>query len=172
MSPHRKLTDHIVNGLNEALEILVCDQPGPGGANHKYQIIGFYDAEHQEAYLRRCADQTGDGPPLPNQSVIDRALDSLTTPFADVILSFQNGPISKPTDFNGITNEALLAVLIDRMRRFPYATNPDAVRTAAPGQYACRVNAIALTHLEEALMWLQKRTRDRMARGVEGTMKK
>ena len=32
-------------------------------------------------------------------------------------------------------------------------------------------NAIALTHLEDALMWLQKRTRDRLARGVEGTLK-
>jgi hypothetical protein len=39
------------------------------------------------------------------------------------------------------------------------------------GTYACKENACALTHLEEALMWLQKRTRDRMARGVEGTMK-
>ena len=30
----------------------------------------------------------------------------------------------------------------------------------------------ALTELENALMRLQKRTRDRMARGVEGTMQK
>jgi hypothetical protein len=36
------------------------------------------------------------------------------------------------------------------------------------GQFACRDNAVALTKLEEAMMWLQKRTRDRMSRGVEG----
>lgn len=74
-------------------------------------------------------------------------------------LFFQNGPIAE-VGVNGNTNEALLAVLIDRMRGFQ------------GGQYACRENAIALTKLEEALMWLQKRTRDRMARGVEGTMTK
>lgn len=77
--------------------------------------------------------------------------------FVECILHFQNGPIKGPEDMNGITNEALMAVLIDRMRGFQ------------GGQFACRENALALTHLEEALMWLQKRTRDRMARGVEGT---
>jgi hypothetical protein len=40
------------------------------------------------------------------------------------------------------------------------------------GEYACRENAIALTHIQDAMMWLQKRTRDRMARGVEGTNNK
>lgn len=53
-----------------------------------------------------------------------------------------------------------MAVQIDRLRSFQ------------KGQYACRENAIALTHMEEALMWLQKRTRDRLARGVEGTSAK
>lgn len=72
------------------------------------------------------------------------------------LLEFQNGPIATPADFNGLTNEALLAVTIDRMRGFQ------------AGPYKCRENAIALTHMEEALMWLQKRTRDRLARGVEG----
>lgn len=71
-------------------------------------------------------------------------------------ISFQNGPI-KEHGFNGVTQEALLAVVIDRLRSFQ------------AGPYKCRENAIALTHCEDALMWLQKRTRDRMARGVEGT---
>lgn len=56
--------------------------------------------------------------------------------------------------------EALLAVIIDRLQCFQ------------AGPYACRENAIALTKLEEAMMWLQKRTRDRLARGVEGTHEK
>lgn len=50
-----------------------------------------------------------------------------------------------------------MAVVIDRLQGFQ------------SGQYACRDNAIALTKLEEALMWLNKRTNDRIARGVEGT---
>lgn len=71
-------------------------------------------------------------------------------------ISFQNGPI-KEAGVNGISGEALIAIVIDRLRSFQ------------EGDYACRDNAIALTHLEDALMRLQKRTRDRLARGVEGT---
>jgi hypothetical protein len=59
---------------------------------------------------------------------------------------------------DGTTNEEVLAVLIDRLRylgeRLP-----------------CRENAIAITKCEEALLWLNKRTADRKARGVEGTSK-
>lgn len=33
----------------------------------------------------------------------------------------------------------------------------------------CRENAVAITKLDEALMWLEKRTKDRIARNVEGT---
>ena len=74
-------------------------------------------------------------------------------------LSFQNGPIAE-AGVNGLTHEALLAILEDRLIYFQ------------KGPYACRENAIALTSIQEAQMWLQKRTRDRMARGVEGTHEK
>jgi hypothetical protein len=37
--------------------------------------------------------------------------------------------------------------------------------------FKCRENAVAITKLEEALMWLRKRTMDREARGVVGTSK-
>lgn len=73
-----------------------------------------------------------------------------------MLLLFQNGPINE-VGVNGLTHEVLLAVICDRMRAFQ------------AGPYACRENAIALTKLEEAQMWLQKRTRDRMLRNVEGT---
>ncbi len=74
-------------------------------------------------------------------------------------VSFQNGPI-KESGVNGITQEALLAITIDRLRSFQ------------SGPYSCRENAIALTHCEEALMWLQRRTVARIKRGVEGTHEK
>ncbi len=74
----------------------------------------------------------------------------------EVYLSFQDGPI-KENGVNGITHEALLAIVIDRLRLFQN------------GDYKCRENANALTHIEEALMWLHKRTRNREARDVEGT---
>jgi hypothetical protein len=34
---------------------------------------------------------------------------------------------------------------------------------------ACRENSLAITKLEEALMWLEARTKNRIERGVEGT---
>jgi len=59
------------------------------------------------------------------------------------------------TIFDGTTNEEVLAVLIDRMKflneKFP-----------------CDENEIAIRKLEGALMWLNKRTENRKARGVEG----
>jgi hypothetical protein len=69
---------------------------------------------------------------------------------------FQNGPVAEVM-VNGITNEALLAIVEDRLEGFQR------------GKFACRENALALTKLQEAMMWLHKRTRDRVARGVEGT---
>lgn len=73
-------------------------------------------------------------------------------------LRFQNGAINE-VGINGITHEVLLAILVDRLECYQ------------KGPYACRENAIALTHLQDAQHWLQHRTRARMARGVEGTMK-
>lgn len=70
-------------------------------------------------------------------------------------VSFQNGPI-KEAGVNGVANEDLIAIVIDRLRGFQ------------SGDYKCRDNAIALTKLEEALMWLRNRTNEREARGVEG----
>ena len=36
-------------------------------------------------------------------------------------------------------------------------------------KFPCRENSIAITKLEEAELWLQRRTANREARGVEGT---
>lgn len=62
------------------------------------------------------------------------------------------------TIHDGTTNEELLAVLIDRMQHLQ-------------AKFPCRENAVATTHLETALMWLEKRTADRKKRGVEGQHK-
>ena len=60
---------------------------------------------------------------------------------------------------DGTTNEEVLKVLIDRMN-------------SLQANFPCRENAIALTHIEEALMWLQRRTVERIKRGVEGAHEK
>ena len=55
---------------------------------------------------------------------------------------------------NGAFVEGVIQAAIGRLRFF---------QTGANGKFACRENAIALTKLEEALMWLEKRTADREA---------
>jgi hypothetical protein len=72
------------------------------------------------------------------------------------VVDFQDGPI-KEAGINGCHNEDLMAIVIDRLQAFQTS------------RYACRENALALTKMEEALMWLRHRTEGRGARGVEGT---
>lgn len=66
------------------------------------------------------------------------------------------GPMKTIND--GTTNEEFLRVLIDRLH-------------GMGDKLPSRENSIAITKCQEALMWLEKRTGDRKARGVEGTMK-
>jgi hypothetical protein len=134
----RKITDHIVSGDQAVqLSIAVTDEPGAGGANHRYEITGF------------DTDSNGS----------KASPDGYAASFSRMIVLFQNGPI-KESGVNGITQEALLAIVIDRLRSFQ------------AGPFSCRENAIALMHCEEALMWLQRRTVARIKRGVEGTNQK
>jgi hypothetical protein len=71
-------------------------------------------------------------------------------------IQFQKGPIEE-AGVNGVTHEALIAIVVDRLRGFQN------------GAFACRENALAITKLEEAMHWLHARTLSRMRRGVEGT---
>lgn len=59
------------------------------------------------------------------------------------------------TVFDGTTNEEVLKVLLNRMN---YLNS----------KFPCRENSLAITKLQEALMWLEERTKDREDRGVEG----
>lgn len=133
----RELTDHKTNPANAELTITVCDAPGAGGASHLYQITGFNTKSNSSDPFTAVYGQ-----PAEHSTVL-----------------FQNGPIGE-VGVNGVTQEALLAIVIDRLRSFQ------------AGPFSCRENAIALTKCEEALLWLKKRTLDRMARGVEGTHQK
>lgn len=68
-------------------------------------------------------------------------------------IAMPNGELETKSD--GTTNEELLEVLIDRMNYLQ-------------SKFPCRENAIVITKLEESLMWLNKRTADRLKRNVEG----
>jgi len=69
---------------------------------------------------------------------------------------FQKGPV-KVHGRNGIHNEDLIAIVIDRLQGLN------------SGDFKCRQNSLAITKLEEAMMWLNNRTAERRSRGVEGT---
>ncbi len=126
----RELTTHKVNPANDVLNVFAIDEPGSGGANHRYEITGF------------------DSKTNPAESSLDDR-DRLS-------ILFQNGPINE-VGVNGVTHEALIAILIDRLQGFQN------------GPFANQYNALALEHLVLARKALQSRTLERMDRGVEGT---
>lgn len=71
-------------------------------------------------------------------------------------VKFQKGAIQE-AGVNGVMNEDLIAMVICRLEHFNQT------------KFSCRENAMAVTKLEEALLWLRKRTIGRENRGVEGT---
>lgn len=75
------------------------------------------------------------------------------------VIHFQKGPV-KENGINGCHQEDLLVIVIHRLQDFQR------------GPYACRENAIALTKIEEAIHWLNHRTKARQDRGIEGSSEK
>ena len=108
------------NNLNEVYR---WDEPGPGGAWHKYLV--------------RDAETKG-----------------------GVVLIFQKGPRNEKGSQPGMLDCDLLEIVRDRFRCFQ------------AGEFACMENACALTHIEEALMWMNRRVEDRSERQVLGTYEK
>jgi hypothetical protein len=124
---NRPLFDHKNNKFNRmCVDVFTTDAPQVDGANHAYRI---------EVYKRFQSD---------DQGMVEHC-----------DLKFQNGGL-KEVGPNGITDQALLAIVIDRIRGFN------------DGPYRCRENSLIITKLEEALMWMEKRGNDRARRGVEG----
>jgi hypothetical protein len=77
-------------------------------------------------------------------------------------ITWQDGPLGRGAERkepNGAFVETVLAAALQRIEFYQ------------SGKFKCRENALAITKIEEALLWLDKRTRDREARQVEGTHK-
>lgn len=75
-------------------------------------------------------------------------------------IRFQKGPRNDANAIQGVLDTDLLEIVRHRMQHFQQ------------GEFATRENACALTHIEEALMWLNKRAEDRAERNVLGTYNK
>ena len=98
----------------------------------------------------------------PSTFEVTRKLDANTefNPETDLLakIHFQEGPI-KEKGVNGINNEDVIVMVIRRLEGFQNS------------EFKCRENACAITKLEEALLWLRKRTMGRENRGIVGTNK-
>ena len=75
-------------------------------------------------------------------------------------IRWQNGPLGRGPDrkaANGAFVEGVMAAALGRLRHYQET------------KFRCRENALAITKLEEALHWMESRTKDREQRDVEGT---
>lgn len=76
------------------------------------------------------------------------------------VIQFQNGPRKEENSAHGVIDTDLLEIVRHRLSCFQQ------------GPFSTRENAIALTHIEEALLWMNKRVEDRIERNVLGTNNK
>jgi len=72
-------------------------------------------------------------------------------------IRFQHGPRFEEGSQEGVSMSDLLEICRNQLSCFQ------------KGEFATRENAIALTHIEEALLWLNKRSEERFERGVLGS---
>lgn len=77
-----------------------------------------------------------------------------------LFINFQKGARSAPDARHGVLDNDLLEIVRDRLKAFQ------------TGDYACHENEMALIHVEEALMWMNRRVEDRAEREVLGTYNK
>ena len=113
---------------NNLHQVFRGDEPGAGGACHKYIVRQDKFCPHEVVMVAE--------------------------------IQFQHGPRGEENGTNGVLDNDLLEIVRDRLKAFQQ------------GDYATRENEQALLHIEEALMWMNKRVEDRAERNVLGTYKK
>ena len=114
-------------GTSKHTEVFAVDEKGPGNANYVYEV----------------------------KTAIERTKTGQSVAVLGTIV-FQKGPI-KESGVNGIHNEDLIAIVIDRLEGYQ------------KGDFACKDNGRVLVDLYGALNYLRDRTKEREKRGVEGT---
>lgn len=92
--------------------------------------------------------------------VLDGTSKRIDVDDAEVTISFQKGARKDGSANHGILDNDLLEIVRDRLKCFQQ------------GDFACHENEMALIHIEEALMWMNKRAEDRAERNVLGTYNK
>jgi hypothetical protein len=118
-----EIKHHLIGDSSvDHLAIEADDEPGSGGAHHRYVIFNV-----DEPHVLQCE------------------------------IDFQNGPVPQ-NGVNGVTIESLIAVGMHRLECFQ------------GGPFPSPDNAEALVHLDKAMECLKRRSKERLARGVEGTL--
>lgn len=122
------------------------------GSRYTWRTIDLPNQQKERHPMRSPIEshhQTADGKPAGG-----------TTTARGVKVDWQNGPLAvegQRVEPNGAFVEDVIAIALDRLEYYNST------------EFRCRENSLAITKLEEALHWLDHRTRDREARGVEGT---
>ncbi|SEK05126.1 hypothetical protein [Achromobacter sp. NFACC18-2] len=119
----RLINDHIANKAKDKLTIVAADEPCAAGLNHLYVISGFNPDTNPACAVEDGKDSTAE----------------------QTTILFQNGQVREVGE-NGVTNEALLAIVVDRLR------------CIQAGLGASPTYGIALTKLEDALDCLKHKT--------------
>lgn len=125
----------------------------------KIKMIELYDSLSIHKYTSIFHEETFENNAPHHFLIVDKASVIDREDIKPTILGsvdFQNGPILE-AGVNGAMDENLIAIVMKRLQSFQESP------------YSCRENAMALTKLEEAMMWMKKRTNDRELRNVEGT---
>ena len=107
-----------------------------------------------------AVDEKGNGGANHRYQILSQPDKQNPEQFVDVTIQFQNGARHELGSISGVIDTDLLEIVRDRLKGFQ------------EGKFATRENAIALTHIEEALLWMNKRVEDRIERGVLGTNEK
>jgi hypothetical protein len=110
----RKLTDHIVNPVNDRIDVTVMDEPGSGGAHHHYAV----DCDGSE---NGCDIHFQNGP-ISEAGVNGLTQEVLLAIVADRLRSFQKGPYSSKANACALTHveeamQWLHSRTLERMRR-------------------------------------------------------
>ena len=103
-------------------------------------------------------DEKGNGGANHNYQITYRAVRTDASPYTKI--QFQNGARKLKDSTFGVLDTDLLEIVRHRLQCFQ------------KGAFASRDNAVALTHVEEALMWMNRRVEDRIEREVLGTNNK
>lgn len=126
-----------------------CAAPGPAWYSAAREAMDMREVRRTEYTVVYALGPAGAGG-APSDYEVVRAN-------GDGVLTFVDFQVGCPAEqVNGATNEDLLSIVVDRLEQFQR------------GPFSCAENQAAIGHIRLGIEILERRTRERRARGVEG----